>query len=269
MLKMLKGWYAGSREVFVLSANIIKNMLREGKVAIGTSCGLRDPVDLLADSGFDFIFFDTQHTDLEIKDLKPQMQAMKGRHATPIVRVGENNPALICYALDIGAKGIIIPMVNTKEEAVKAVQSCKYPPEGFRSAIMSSAQYWGTFKSFKEYSKVVNDGVLVLPQIETAEALSNLEEILSVPGVDVALVGPSDLSISMGMPEEYYNPVYQDALDKIVKACNNAGVIPGSWFIPGGMEPNKFIEKGFRLFTLGWRRYLTNGVKTGLAEINR
>lgn len=247
----MKSRYAGSGGVFDLSVNVVKNLLRDDKVAIGTSCSLRDPADLLADSAFDFIFFDAQHTDLEIKDLKTQMQAMKGKHAIPIVRVGENNSALICYALDLGAKGIIIPMVNTNEEAMKAVQSCKYPPEGFRSAILSSAHYWVTFKSFKEYSKVINEGVLVLPQIETTEALSNLEKILSVPGIGVALVEPSDLSISMCKTEEYNNPVYQEVLDKIVKAYNKAGVISGSWFIIGGMDPNKFIEKGFRLFTLG------------------
>jgi len=252
-----------------MSTNIVKDMLKDGKVAIGTSCGLRDPVEFLADAGFDFIFFDTQHSALDIKDLPPQIQAMKGRRAIPIIRVGENNPALICYALDIGAKGIIIPMVETKEDVIKAVRSCKYPPEGNRSAVMRSAEYWGTFKTFRDYASTVNKGVLVLPQIETAESINNIDEILSVPGIDVALVGPLDLSINMGMPEDYGNPKYQQVLDNVVKACNKAGVAPGAWFIPGDPDPNKFIAKGFRLFTLGWRQYLMNGVKNGLANIKR
>ena len=110
-----------------MSTNIVKNMLKDGKAAIGTSCGLRDPVELLADAGFDFIFFDTQHSAVDIKDLQSQIQAMKGRRAIPIIRVGENDPALICYALDIGAKGIIIPMVDTKEDAIKSSPKLQIP----------------------------------------------------------------------------------------------------------------------------------------------
>lgn len=113
-----------------MSTNIVKDMLKDDKIAIGTSCGLRDPVALLADAGFDFVLFDTQHSPIEIKQLQPQIQAMKGKRAVPIVRVGANDAALICYALDIGAKGIVIPLVNSKEEAINAVRSCKYPPEG-------------------------------------------------------------------------------------------------------------------------------------------
>lgn len=94
--------------------SIVKDILKAGKTAIGTTASLGDPVALLADAGFDFILFDTQHSPVDIKQLRPQIQAMAGRSAIPIVRVGENNPALICYALDIGAKGIIIPLVESK-----------------------------------------------------------------------------------------------------------------------------------------------------------
>jgi 2-keto-3-deoxy-L-rhamnonate aldolase RhmA len=253
-----------------MSTNIVKDMLKDGKVAIGTSCGPRDPVALLADAGFDHIFFDTQHSPVDIKELPHQMEAMKGKRAIPIIRVGENDPALICYALDIGAKGIIIPLVDTREDAIEAVRSCKYPPEGNRSGAMTSgAEHWGRFKGFRDYAAAVNKGVLVLPQIETVESLKNIDDIVSVPGVDVLLLGPLDLSVSMGMPEDYGNPKYQEALDKIVRACKKAGVTPGAWFIPGEPDPNKFIAKGFRLFTLGWQQFLTDGVKNGLAKIKR
>jgi 2-keto-3-deoxy-L-rhamnonate aldolase RhmA len=248
--------------------SIVKDMLTAGKAAIGTSASLTSPVVFLADAGFDFIFFDTQHSPVEIKELQPQIHAMQGRNAIPIIRVGGNDPALICYALDIGAKGIIIPMVNSKEEAITAVRSCKYAPEGVRSAAGMKGD-WGEFKSFREYASTVNNGVLVLPMIETVEAVNNIDEILSVPGVDVALIGPLDLSISMGLPEDFLNPKYQETLDNIVKACNKAGVTPGIWFIPGRQDPNEFIARGFRIFTLPWNQWATTGIKNALAKIKR
>jgi 2-keto-3-deoxy-L-rhamnonate aldolase RhmA len=250
--------------------SIVKDMLKAGKTAIGTSASLSSPVAFLADAGFDFIFFDTQHSPVGIKELRPQIQAMRGRYATPIIRVGGNDTALICYALDIGAKGIIIPMVNSREEVINAVRSCKYQPEGIRSAAGMRGD-WGVFKrgDFGEYASAVNKGVLTLPMIETVEALNNLDEILSVPGVDVALIGPLDLSISMGIPADFLNPKYQETLDEIVRACKKAGVAPGIYNIPGGQDPNDFIARGFRIFTLPWNQWATNGVKNALAKIKR
>ena len=113
----------------------------------------------------------------------------------------------------------------------------------------------------------VNEQVLVIPMIETVEAMDNLEEILSVPGIDVLLVGPSDLSINLDVTLDYPNPKYQSALDKIAAACANAGVVPGMYFIPPEMEPSHFIEKGFRFFTLPWNRWAIEGVQNGLASV--
>jgi 2-keto-3-deoxy-L-rhamnonate aldolase RhmA len=159
-------------------------------------------------------------------------------------------------------------MVNSKEEAISAVRSCKYAPEGIRSAAGMRGD-WGEFTSFGEYASTVNNNVLVLPMIETVEAVHNIDEILSVPGIDVALVGPLDLSISMGIPEDFLSTKYQETLDQIVTACTTARVAPGIWFIPGGQDPNDFIARGFRIFTLPWNQWATNGIKNALAKIKR
>ena len=251
--------------------NVVKDMLKAGKTAVGTSASLTSPVEFLADAGFDFLLFDTQHTAVGIKELESQIQAMKGKRAIPIVRVGANDQDQICYALDIGAKGIIIPMVNSREEAITAVRGCKYRPEGIRSASGRARDDWGVFKSgeFREYASTVNKGVLVLPMIETIEALNNIDEILSVPGVDVALIGPLDLSVSLGITEDFLNPKYQETLDNIVAACENAGVAPEMYFIPGGQDPSDFVERGFKFFTLPWSKWATAGIKNGLASIKR
>ena len=246
--------------------NIVKDMLKTGKTAVGTSASLNSPVELLADAGFDFLLFDTQHSPVEIKDLHNQLRAMRGKKAIPIVRVGHNYQDQICYALDIGAKGIIVPMVNSKEETAHMVRCCKYPPEGIRSAAGMRGE-WGEFEDFNEYMSAVNEEVLIIPMIETSKALKNLDEILSVPGIDVLLVGPSDLSIALGIALDYHNPKYRETLDHIAEACNEAGVIPAMYFIPGGQDPSEFVERGFKFFTLPWSQWATTGIKNGLATI--
>jgi len=248
--------------------NIVKDMLKAGKAAIGTTGSLKSPVDFLADSGFDFILFDTQHSPVEIKELQYQLQAMRGKRAIPIIRVGANTQDQICYALDIGAKGIVVPMVNTKEETISAVNWCKYPPDGKRSSAGMRGE-WGEFENYREYMDAVNEELLIIPMIETMESLNNIEDMLSVRGVDVLLVGPSDLSINLDVTLDYLNPKYQGTLDNIVSACEDAGVVPGMYFIPGGQDPNDFVERGFKFFTLPWNKWAAAGIKTGLAAIKR
>jgi 2-keto-3-deoxy-L-rhamnonate aldolase RhmA len=248
--------------------NIVKDMLKAGKTAIGTTASVRSPVEFLADAGFDFILYDTQHSPVEIKELQHQLQAMKGRRAIPIIRVGANVVDQICYALDIGAKGIVVPMVNTKEETVNMVKWCKYPFEGVRSSAGMRGE-WGEFKNYREYMDAFNEQILVVPMIETMESLNNIEEIVSIPGVDVLLVGPSDLSINLDVTLDYLSPKYQNTLDKIADACENAGVVPGMYFIPGSQDPSAFVERGFRFFTLPWNQWATNGIKNALAKIKR
>ncbi len=248
--------------------NVVKDMLKAGKTAIGTTGSVNSPVEFLADSGFDFILFDTQHSAVEIKELQHQLRAMRGKKAIPIIRVGENRQDQICYALDIGAKGIIVPMVNSKEEMVNMVNWCKYPPAGVRSSAGARGE-WGEFKNYREYMDAVNEQLLIIPMIETIPALDNIEDILSVPGIDVLLIGPSDLSINLDIPLDYLNPKYKKALDKIAEACQDAGVVPGMYFIPGEYEPNDFVEWGYKFFTLPWNKWATAGIKDGLATVKR
>ena len=251
-----------------MTMNVVKDMLKAGKTAVGVTASLNSPVGFLADAGFDFLLFDTQHAAVGIKELQHQLQAMRGKKAIPIIRVGDNYQDQICYALDIGAKGIIVPMVNSKEEVAHMIRCCKYPPEGIRSAAGMRGE-WGEFKDFNEYMSAVNEELLIIPMVETSKALKNLDEILSVPGIDVLLVGPSDLSIALGIAFDYHNPKYQKTLDHIAEACNDAGVIPGMYFLPGGLDPSDFVERGFRFFTRPWTQWATTGIQNGLATIKR
>lgn len=248
--------------------NAVKELLKSGRTVVGTAGSPVVDVSVLADAGFDFLLFDTQHSPWEIKQLQPSIQAMRGKRAAPFVRVSENRADIICFALDAGARGVVAPMVNTKEEAQAMVRACRYYPLGNRSNAGVRGE-WGDFKSYRDYLDAVNEGLVIIPMIETNQAIENLDEILDVDGIDVLLVGPSDLSIELGVPLDYPSDTYQRGLDRIATACKNHGVVPGMYFIPPGMDPNFYVEKGFKFFTMPWAPWATEGIKNGLAAIKR
>ena len=261
-IRSLKG--IGSSHV-----NAVKDLLKSGKTVIGTAGSPHPEVTaVLADVGVDFLLFDTQHSPWEIKQLIPGVQATNGKKAAPIVRVSANQADLICFALDAGARGIIVPMVNTAEEATAMVRACQYSPLGDRSNAGVRGE-WGEFEDYRDYLDAVNKDLMIIPMIETNQAIDNLDEILSVPGIDVLLVGPSDLSIELKVPLDYPSETYQAGLDKIAAACKNHGVVPGMFFIPPGMDPNFYVDKGFKFFTMPWAVWATAGVENALASIKR
>ena len=233
---------------------------------MGTTAGASSDVRFVANAGFDFVLFDTQHSTNDIKGLVRAVGGTRGTDASPIVRVGDLRPDQICYALDIGAKGIVVPMVNTREEAANMVNWCKYPFAGARSSAGMRGE-WGEFSSYREYMDAVNEQLLIIPMIETQQALDGIEDILSVDGIDVLLVGPSDLSINIDVPLDYTNPKYHAALDRIAAACKQVGVAPGMFFVPPGISPAELMEKGFRFFTLPWTDWATEGIQNGLETV--
>lgn len=248
--------------------NAVKDLLKAGKTVIGTSGSATGESAILADAGFDFILFDTQHSPVEIQQLIPAITAMRGKQAAPVVRVSDNRADLICFALDAGARGIIVPMVNTQAEAAAVVRACKYFPEGNRSNAGIRGE-WGEQPTYRDYLDTVNRDLLIIPMLETKQAIANLDEILSVPGIDVLLIGPSDLSIELGVPLDYACDTYQAALDTIAAACKRHNVVPGMYFIPPGMDPNFYVAKGFKFFTMPWAGWASAGIQQGLAGIIR
>jgi len=248
--------------------NTIKDAIKSGRTVVGTTVTPDIDVSVPAGAGYDFLLFDTQHSAWEIKQLRPSIETVRGKQAAPVVRVAANQPHLICFALDAGARGIIVPMVNTRAEAEAAVRACRYFPAGNRSNAGVRGE-WGEFKSYRDYMDAVNNELVIFPMIETNEALENLDAIASVPGVDVLLVGPSDLSIELGVPLDYKCDHYQRALDKIAAAAAKHGVVAAMYFIPPGMEPNFYVNKGFKLFTMPWAPWATAGIQNGLAGVKR
>ena len=246
--------------------NHAKDKLKAGEVAIGTTASANGEVRVLANAGFDFILFDTQHSTDTIKGLVRAVSATRGAPAEPIIRVGDLRPDQICYALDVGAKGIVVPMVNTAAEATNMVQWCRYPFQGVRSSAGIRGE-WGEFDNYREYMDAVNEQLLIIPMIETQEALDGIDDIVAVGGIDVLLVGPSDLSINLDVPLDYTNPKYHAALDRIGAACQAAGIAAGMFFVPPGISPKELVAKGFRFFTLPWAPWATEGIRNGLSSV--
>jgi len=226
--------------------NRLREILKRGEVAIGMTVTIGHPfiTDILGGIGFDFINFDMQHSPLSIESTLSMMQAMSFSETTPIVRVPWNEFAIINSALDIGAHGIIIPFVNTKEDVLKAVEYATYPPKGMRSfgPIRASLRD-------PEYVETCDDEILILPQIETQEGLDNVEDILSVDKVEAFFVGPYDLSRSLGVWMQWNHPKFEDAIQKILDAAENTGTIPG--MLAPIEETHRTVERGFKLISIG------------------
>jgi len=231
--------------------NPLKQKLKNGGIAIGTivMLGHPDVTEWLSRVGFDWLFLDTEHAPLGLETLQQMIQSMNGTTCVPIVRPQWNDPVVIKRILDIGAYGVIVPMVGSKEEAESVVRACKYPPEGIRGF---GPRRVGMFDS--TYFETANEEIMVTVLIETDDGVRNIDEILSVDGVDAAFIGYADLSLSMGfgMPLKWDEPRYLEAYDKVVKAAEKWGKIAGLHTSlsdsPGNIE--WAVERGFRMVTV-------------------
>jgi 4-hydroxy-2-oxoheptanedioate aldolase len=184
--------------------NRIKQIWRDGKcVTLGwLSVPNSFTAEMMARQGFDALCVDLQHGLNELGNLLPMLQAISQTDTVPVVRVPWNDPAIIMKALDVGAYGIIVPLVNTAAEAAAAVAACRYPPVGMRSSGPIRAMHYGG----ANYQAEANGEIVVLAMIETKEGLANLDAICATPGLDGVYIGPADLSYALGMPPRGDNP---------------------------------------------------------------
>ena len=199
--------------------NTLKEKLSNNKLSIGSWISIAHPdvVEIMSSAGFEWLVIDLEHTSTSIETAKTLIATAQAKGCTPLVRVGGNNELSIKRVMDSGAEGIIVPMIKTAEEARRAVSYTKYPPIGTRGVGLYRAQNYGT--SFVEYKESNQKNSVLITQIEHIDAVRNIEEILQVPGVDGTLVGPYDLSASMGYPGEYERDDVKEALEKVKAAC--------------------------------------------------
>jgi len=204
--------------------NRIKQMWRENRcVTLGwLSVSNGFTAEVMARQGFDALVVDMQHGLTDLANLWPMLQAISQTDTVPVVRVAWNDPAAIMKALDFGAYGILVPLINTAEDAARAVAACRYPPVGMRSSGPVRAVHYGG----SDYLAKANDEIVVMAMIETKEGLANLDKICATPGLDAVYIGPSDLSFALGLAPRGDNPepVHVATCDKIRDAAHKHGI---------------------------------------------
>jgi len=217
--------------------------------------------------GLDWLVFDTEHGPWSIETVQNLIQATAASDITPIVRVAWNDIVMIKRALDVGAYGVIVPWVNTKEEAEQAVRGAKYPPRGVRGCGPRRAALFGLAR--KEYLDVGDDLTMVIVQIETQEAVDNLDEILAVEGIDAIFVGPDDLASSLGVRGQPRHPRNTETIAHILDVAKKAGMPVGLY----GLGPDciqEHIDQGFQFIVLGSdMSFMINGLRDVLRRIGR
>lgn len=242
---------------------------RNGTSSLGVWVNLPDIhiAETLARSGVDWLCFDLQHGLMDYSDLLRLLPAVCGQPVTPLVRVAANQPDQIGKALDVGAEGVIVPMVNTVADAEKAVAACYYPPLGNRSCgPMRPAMVEGF-----EYLAQANEQIACVPMIETQQGLDNVDAIAAVEGVDGLFIGPMDLCYGLGIaPGDFANPRFADAVKAIAEACKRHGRAVGMFGYTPEMARG-YLESGFNFASAGtdisfFRAGLNSGLAAALGE---
>jgi 2-keto-3-deoxy-L-rhamnonate aldolase RhmA len=228
----------------------------------GTWISSASPVNLdaLKGEGFEWFMIDTEHSPVNPETVAAMIASLGEDGPTPLVRVGDVNQYLIKQALDAGAQGVLVPLVSTEAQARSAVSFAKYPPDGVRGAAAAAASRYGV--ELATYLRSANHETLVGIQIETRDALDNLELLAEVKGVDILFVGPQDLTLSLGLLDDRRNPRVRDAMRCVVEACERHGRIPGT-LVVDPEEKRAAVELGFRFISLASDiRFLLDGARS-------
>jgi 4-hydroxy-2-oxoheptanedioate aldolase len=259
-----------AQQVQQVKANRVKELLRAGKPALGAIVSLpcAPAAQVLAQAGFDWLWIDMEHGPINLETAHGMIQATQGTEAVPVVRVPWNLHWLAKPVLDAGAMGIVFPFIRSRQEAIDAVQAVRYPPEGVRGFSPAfAALRWGL--SVPEYVKAANREIMAILLIEHIDAVGRIDEILSVPGVDLAFIGPFDLSGSMGLLGQITHPREEEAIQKVLAAAKRAKV-PAGILAVTPEDVNRRLQQGFQFIMVGAdTAFLTAGAKGILSQVKR
>jgi len=223
--------------------------------------------EIMAKAGFDWLAVDMEHSSLGIRDALEIVRIIDLCGVTPLVRLSVNDSTLIKRVLDGGAQGVIVPLVNTIGDAERAVSACRYPPVGQRGVGLARAQLFG--EGFDEYFADNNDKVVVIVQIEHKDAVENIADILNVDGVDGLIIGPYDLSASLGIPGQFDHPRLKESLDRVLSAAQKAGKPAGFHVVSSDIERSIVkIEEGVQFLAYSLDTIVLNETfRAGLAAL--
>lgn len=247
----------------------LKEKLRNKELTLGSWITLGHPAiaEMMAQAGFDWLTVDMEHSAITEHQAQQLIQTIELCGVTPLVRVGHNDPTIIKRVMDAGSHGVIVPMVNSREEAQRAVASVKYPPLGFRGVGLARAQKYGAdFEGYRQWNESQS---VVIVQVEHIKAVENLEAILSVEGVDGFIVGPYDLSGSLGVPGQFDHPEVVAALDRVKEVTARLGAVSGFHVISDDpAQTAQKIEEGYRFVAYSLDiLFLGNSCRNGLKKL--
>ena len=249
----------------------LKQKLKNNELTIGSWIMMGSPasVEVMALAGFEWLVVDIEHTSIDLETVQTLITTIQANGIKALVRVSKNEEVIIKRILDMGADGIIVPMVCTKEEAIQAVEYAKYPPVGKRGVGLYRAQKYGT--KFEEYKKWVNEELVIIAQIEHIDAVNNIDEILKVDGIDGTIIGPYDLSGSMGYPGEFEREDVKEAVQKVLDRCKVHNIPSGFHVVD--TEPEKLnlkIEQGCTFLAYGIDYFfMRDAAINGMKKVNR
>lgn len=233
------------------NTNMFKTKLRQGDVCLGISITFTDAtVTEAVCSIADFVWIDAEHNALSLETVQAHIMATKGSDTTPLVRVPWNDPVLIKPVLDIGAAGVIVPLIRKADDVRQAVAACRYPPDGIRGFGPRRPSNYSRLGG-PEFCQAANEAIITIVQIEHIDAVNNLDEILTVPGLTSVVVGPNDLAGSMGHMGQPDHPEVLTAIERVITTTRRTEVFVG---IATGGEPEKLVEwinKGIQWMAVG------------------
>jgi 4-hydroxy-2-oxoheptanedioate aldolase len=230
--------------------NMFKERLRDGQVQLGLWAGLASAytAEVIAGAGYDWVLIDTEHSPADLENVLGQLQAIEPYPTTAAVRVSWNDTVTIKRYLDIGAQTLLVPYVQTADEARMAVANTRYPPEGVRGVALTTRA--NRFGRLAEYTSRAAENICVIVQIETALGLENVEDIASVKGVDALFVGPADLHAALGYGGETTNPQVVSLIDQAITRIADTGKAPGV-FAPIEDYARRWIDMGALVVAVG------------------
>jgi len=252
----------------------LKQKIRTVELTVGSwiTLGNTSVAEIMAKSGYDWLVVDLEHTAISISQAGELIRTIELSGVASLVRLTSNNENQIKRVLDAGAQGIIVPMVKSVEDTISAVAATRYPPLGNRGVGLSRAQGYGSsFQKYLSWQSDVNDGPVVVVQIEHIDAVSNLDNILNVNGVDALIIGPYDLSCSMGIPGEFNHPEFKKTIKNIIEIARKKGVASGLHVVEPDLKAlNKAIKSGHKFIAYSVDiRMLDVSARNGVEESKR
>lgn len=247
----------------------LKKRLAKKELTIGSWLQIGSPVvaEIMAQAGFDWLVVDMEHSAIGISEAQSLIQIIDLAGCVPLVRLSSNDSTLIKRVMDAGSHGIIVPNVNSVDDAVSAVKAVRYPPAGTRGVGLWRAQGYGF--DFEKYKKWQATESIVIVQIEHIDGVENLETILNTEGVDGFIIGPYDLSASLGIPGEFKHPDFKKALETVLEVSKKMRALMGTHVVmPDVSAVKEKIKEGYRFIAYGIDTlFLGQSCRDGLKEI--